>query len=106
MQVTLTKQGTIIEHTENSRLREEYVTRIKPFANNKELLKNSTQKDVDDFKELISNRDHFIAERIDKTLKFGETGFLFLGGIHHVEKFLEPSIKLWVLLGSLRPRNK
>lgn len=37
---------------------------------------------------LLEARDKFVAERIDASLKEGETGILFIGALHHVAKFL------------------
>jgi len=39
------------------------------------------------FRDLLDQRDRFIAQRIDATLRGGEIGILFLGALHHaVEK--------------------
>ena len=45
----------------------------------------------------IEERDKYIAENINKTLKDGETGFLFIGLAHEVQKFLDPSIKYEII---------
>jgi hypothetical protein len=43
---------------------------------------------------ILTERDQFIANRINRTLRPGETGILFLGLLHSVEPFLEADIKV------------
>ncbi len=43
---------------------------------------------------LLQRRDQFIAQRINDTLKRGETGILFLGVLHSVERYLNPDVKV------------
>ncbi len=52
--------------------------------------------------QLLQRRDQFIAQRINDTLKPGETGILFLGMLHSVEQHLNPDIK--VIYPLHRPR--
>ncbi len=51
---------------------------------------------------LLEQRDRFIAQRINQTLQKGETGLLFLGMLHSVERFLPKDIK--VVYPLRRPR--
>ncbi|MGA9755094.1 MAG: hypothetical protein WBV23_08110 [Desulfobaccales bacterium] len=51
---------------------------------------------------LLKRRDQFIAQRINDTLKNGETGILFLGMLHSVERHLQADVK--VLHPLHRPR--
>ena len=51
---------------------------------------------------LLQRRDQFIAQRINETLKTGETGILFLGMLHSLERYLHPDIK--VIYPLHRPR--
>ena len=51
---------------------------------------------------LLKRRDQFIAERINDTLKHGETGILFLGMLHTLEGCLHPDIQ--VIYPFHRPR--
>jgi len=44
--------------------------------------------------DLLRKRDKYIARNIDKTLKEGETGILFIGGAHRVEDELPSSISV------------
>jgi hypothetical protein len=41
---------------------------------------------------LLQRRDQFIAQRINGTLKSGETGILFLGMLHSLERRLHPDV--------------
>jgi hypothetical protein len=43
---------------------------------------------------LLKRRDEFMAQRINDTLKSGETGILFLGMLHSVERYLHPDIEV------------
>lgn len=43
---------------------------------------------------LLTRRDEFIAARISETLREGETGILFIGAMHKVEKRLQKDIRL------------
>jgi hypothetical protein len=51
---------------------------------------------------LLQRRDQFIAQRINDTLKCGETGILFLGMLHALEQYLNPDVK--VIYPLQRPR--
>jgi hypothetical protein len=43
---------------------------------------------------LLAQRDQFIARRINETLKPGETGILFVGMLHSLERYLDRDIKV------------
>jgi hypothetical protein len=51
---------------------------------------------------LLQRRDQFMARRINETLKNGETGILFLGMLHSLERYLNPDVK--VIYPLHRPR--
>jgi hypothetical protein len=51
---------------------------------------------------LLQRRDQFIAQRINDTLKPGETGILFLGMLHSLERYLNRDVK--VIYPLHRPR--
>jgi hypothetical protein len=51
---------------------------------------------------LLQRRDQFIAQRLNDTLKPGETGILFLGMLHQVEPYLSQDVK--VIYPLHRPR--
>jgi hypothetical protein len=44
--------------------------------------------------ELMLKRDKYIADRINSTLKDGETGVLFIGASHNVRPWLAPDIEI------------
>ena len=46
------------------------------------------------FRNLLQDRDRFIAQRIDATLRQGEIGILFLGALHGVVAMLPPTIEV------------
>jgi len=52
-------------------------------------------------RQLLIERDVFIASRINETLKVGEIGVLFLGLAHAVEQFLAPDLLVQHLLPTL-----
>ncbi len=43
---------------------------------------------------LLQRRDQFIGQRINDTLKCGETGILFLGMLHSLERYLKQDVKV------------
>lgn len=53
-------------------------------------------------RELLEHRDRFIAQRIDRTLREGETGLLFLGALHHAAEQLPATIAVVSLSDFLR----
>ena len=52
-------------------------------------------------KSLLRRRDRFMAQRIDETLKEGETGILFAGITHRIDKYLPRDIKVTYLISRL-----
>lgn len=52
--------------------------------------------------DLLDQRDRFIAQRIDATLRRGETGILFLGALHHAVEKLPDSVEVVSLQQMLR----
>jgi hypothetical protein len=50
---------------------------------------------------ILRGRDSFIAQRIDTTLKEGETGILFLGLLHRVDELLEGKFEVRHLIHNL-----
>ena len=50
---------------------------------------------------LLTQRDRFIARRIAQTLKAGETGVLFAGITHRIDKYLPKDIKVTYLISRL-----
>jgi hypothetical protein len=52
-------------------------------------------------KRLLIQRDRFIAQRIAQTLKEGETGVLFAGLTHRIDKHLPKDVKVTYLISRL-----
>jgi len=50
---------------------------------------------------LLTQRDRFMARRIAQTLKDGETGVLFAGITHRIDKYLPKDIKVTYLISRL-----
>jgi len=90
----LVQKGARIEGTEDPELlKAEYsnmlkITQAKSLTERDRLIEqyNSVAN------ELLLKRDRFIANRINKTLKEGETGTLFLGMMHRVDRYLPRDI--------------
>lgn len=99
----LVEQGAMLEGTEDANLLVEEYNHIKGVL--------SAQTDDDRDKavkayekaagELLTRRDQFIGDRIEKTLKTGETGLLFLGMLHKVDELLPKDIKVSYLIHRL-----
>ncbi|MCG2676341.1 hypothetical protein L6304_04040 [bacterium] len=92
----LINQGASLEGTEDiNLLLEEYkyvkeVTGItNPIQKEEAIKKHQGMADA-----LLVKRGRFIAQRIDKTLREGETGILFMGIKHEVDKYLPKDIKV------------
>lgn len=82
----LLERGATLEQTEDpGLLREEYSMLSKRSRNARRA------------SELLEMRDRFIADRINATLKEGETGVLFIGALHRLTEKLAPDIEVSVL---------
>jgi hypothetical protein len=89
----LISKGAKLEGTESKELLlEEYnnIKNITATSVKKEYRKRS--------KQLLIRRDRYIANRINKTLREDETGILFMGGKHEVDKYLPKDIKICYLI--------
>lgn len=84
----LITKGAMIEGTEDSTLLTEAWDLIQK-ATKGEINPSDLEKGMN---EIESKRDEFIADRINKTLKEGETGLLFLGAHHHINMLLDTDI--------------
>ncbi len=101
-------QGAKIVGTENPDLLiEEYKLVKQRFTQNEEHtidLKTSSAQTTSDqieqrLKELLVQRDRFIANRIEEELKPAETGILFIGMLHQVENWLPKDIEVEFPIG-------
>ncbi|MDD5496937.1 MAG: hypothetical protein PHP36_00690 [Atribacterota bacterium] len=90
----LINKGAKLEGTESKDLLLEEYNYIKDIATSS--VKKKEQKKGS--KQLLIRRDNYIAQRINKTLREGETGILFIGSEHQVDKYLPPDIKISYLI--------
>jgi hypothetical protein len=92
----LLERGAILMKTEDFKLvKKEYdrllaITRAKSIT--KKIIAFIKYKLVKTV--LLNRRDTFIAQRIDQTLKNGETAILFIGAFHNIKKRLPKSIQI------------
>jgi hypothetical protein len=87
----LAKKGATIMGTESAELLIEEYRRVKQIlAQSGAMAKGDPA--IDTGAALIEKRDRFMAERIDRTLQPGEIGFLFIGMLHSVERYLAGDI--------------
>jgi hypothetical protein len=89
----LIDKGAILVGTESPDLLiKEYNLAIQalngPMSTDQETLVNSQRK------EILKQRDEFIAKRINQTLRPGEIGILFIGMLHNVIPLLDEDIKV------------
>jgi hypothetical protein len=99
----LVYRGAKLEGTENGKLlMQEYnhLQKIVQEKNNPE-----RNKLIDEYNrassDLLLERDQFIANRIDHTLGEGESGVLFMGMMHEVDRFLPKGIAVSYLIHRL-----
>lgn len=92
----LIKRGAVLVKTEDLRLTKEDLERLLAVTQTKsiiwKLLAFIRYKLVK--KRLLNKRDEFIAKRINKTLKQGERGIIFIGAYHDIKKRLAPDIQI------------
>lgn len=99
--LTLMSRGAIIEGTEEPQLLLQEYALVKatlPRASTAEGRSQPAPSNAGRFRELLDQRDRFIARRIDATLRRGETGILFLGALHRVTEMLPEGIELRTLI--------
>ncbi len=92
----LMEKGAIIEITESKELLLKEYDYIKQFIQaDSEEKKTKALKEYEKAKDnLIKERDSFIANKINQTLKEDETGILFIGAHHQVKDKLVEDIKV------------
>lgn len=94
--VSLMERGATLEGTEDPKLLLLEYQKVKALLANPApappdgSIKRNAGSTVD--------RDRFIGQRIDATLRDGETGLVFIGLLHRLEDFLPPDIQVRLLL--------
>ena len=98
--LSLVERGASLEGTEDVQLLlEEYhyiqaiTSEPEPAERRRKAKSLSTKR-----KWLLRRRDRFIAQRIGETLKEGETGILFAGIAHRIDKYLPKDINVSYLI--------
>lgn len=91
----LTKQGARLVGTESAELLLKEYQLIKQIIGQVNVPLSTLGQDHQRlFDSILKERDTFIAQRINKTLKSGETGVIFIGMLHCLKRWLEPDIKV------------
>jgi len=94
IRLRLMEQGARLEGTEDLDLRRtEYELTMKA-APGTAVNVVGTSKDASAQQELLDQRDCFIAQRIDATLRPEEIGILFLGALHHAVEKLPDDVRV------------
>lgn len=96
----LVKKGAELVGTEDARLLVEEYNFIKKFTSipDTQQRKKAERRARKRRDELMVERDKFIANRISETLKSGQTGILFSGIEHEIDKYLPKDIKVEYLI--------
>ena len=91
----LKERGAKIEGTEDpDLLRKEYELIMAGLPASGSTAGTDKAENAAVLRDLLDRRDHFIAQRIGKTLRADETGILFLGALHHATELLPDTIQL------------
>ena len=102
--VELMEQGAQLVGTEDPQLLLQEYQFLQGALGSKPDLDQQNER-IEQSRKLLSERDRFIAGRINATLSAGEIGLLFLGLAHSVEPLLDADILVRHLLPSLRERQ-
>ena len=95
--VELLNRGTMLEGTEDPQLlMEEYETQ-KRCMEKQTVSDQARQERIRQTESLLKARDASITERIDATLKEGETGLIFLGALHRLDALQSTDIQVTTL---------
>ena len=110
--LSLVKRGASLEGTEDVQLLLEEYGYIQAITNELEPAERREEAKALSMKRklLLRRRDRFIARRIDETLKEDETGILFAGMAHQIDKYLANDIQVSYLIfrlpfSKLRPKK-
>lgn len=94
--LSLVEKGAVLMGTESPELLVEEYELFKHLLSSER--SSDTSMNTTDAKalseSLLKQRDRFIADRINRTLKPGETGILFLGMLHGIENYLDQDIRV------------
>ncbi len=98
--LSLVERGASLEGTEDVQLLLEEYRYIQAITEEREPAEKRGKAKSLSIKRklLLRRRDRFIARRIDETLKEGETGILFAGMAHQVDRYLPKDINVSYLI--------
>ncbi len=89
----LAERGAVLMGTESPELLiEEYRLATDEFAAGSTAQTKIGEKKMGDTLLLLEKRDRYIANRINETLRAGESGILFMGMLHDVARYLDADI--------------
>ena len=96
--LSIIEHGGVLEKTENPALLKEEYEIIKAVVNAKTDSEREalSEKHKHRLYELTIERDKYIAQRIEESLKDGQYGMLFIGATHNVAQYMNPDIDLFV----------
>lgn len=96
----MVKKGALLLGTEDAKLLVEEYNLIKKITGiaSAEKRRQEIKKEKERKGTLLAERDKFAANRIKETLKHGETGILFSGIEHEIDKYLPKDIKVEYLI--------
>lgn len=97
----LLDRGAVVEGTESPDLLREEYERIRSALARESAPTRIGVPSASESERLLRERDEFIGRRIDESLKEGEVGILFIGLMHHVDRFLPPDIEVQYLIHRL-----
>ena len=93
----LVKKGATVMGSEDPKLLIEERSRI---------IENGIADPANSYNDLMEQRDSYIAQRIDTTLKDGEIGFLFIGALHRVAEKLPNDMQILNVLKLKRSQKE
>lgn len=99
----LLKRGAQVEGTEDPMLlmKEYSYIKLALAIADLEARKKKMKEVVHERDTLLEKRDRYIAGRISETLQLGETGILFMGIIHRIDRYLPKDIQVEYLISRL-----
>lgn len=92
--MTLMDRGAALEGTENPELLLKEYQLLKAGPSATAAVASPQGAAVSALRKILEERDRYIADRIDTTLRPGETGILFLGALHGAIEMLPQSISV------------
>jgi hypothetical protein len=96
--LSIIEHGGVLEKTESPALLKEEYEIIKAIVNAKTDPEREalSEKHKHRLYDLTIERDKYIAQRIDESLKNGQYGLLFIGATHDVAPYINPDIDLFI----------